>query len=59
MPPPKGPYWQCRNMEGEGCGHTFDTFKHKARCPSCGRKFKYTMCINCGQWSLFTSYFKD
>lgn len=33
------PYWQC------SCGTIWDTFSTGARCPSCGKVYERTQCI--------------
>jgi Zn-dependent protease/ATP-dependent Clp protease adapter protein ClpS len=40
--PPKGNFWRCDN-----CRTAFDTFKHRAECPQCGKRFPRTMCSTC------------
>jgi len=40
--PPKGNFWRCDN-----CRTAFDTFKHHAECPQCGKHFPRTMCSAC------------
>jgi Zn-dependent protease len=46
-----GEFWGCGQ-----CGSRFDTFKHKAICPGCGRNYDQTTCPDClkshpiGEW---------
>jgi Zn-dependent protease len=37
-----GNYWVCNE-----CGTRFDTFKHHAQCPGCGKLFYMTRCPEC------------
>jgi len=44
------PYWAC------SCGHNWDTFSTAGRCPSCGKIWKNTRCVQpefggCLAWS--------
>lgn len=52
------PYWACSD-----CGTAWDTFSTAARCPGCGRQYKYTQCIGfaggCDQSSLHLDWYKD
>ncbi len=57
QPPPVGPHWMCSDFESFGCGTSFDTFETNAVCPNCGRKFRLTQCINCGEWSPIENYY--
>jgi hypothetical protein len=38
-----GPNWRCSD-----CTATFDTFETLGQCPTCGKKFAQTRCLNCG-----------
>jgi Zn-dependent protease len=40
--PPIGTYWKCSQ-----CQQTFDTFQTQGACPSCGRQFPVTACLDC------------
>lgn len=41
--PRMGPLWGCGT-----CRAQFDTFATHAQCPSCGRQFNVTQCLDCG-----------
>ena len=40
--PPIGNYWKCSQ-----CQQPFDTFQTQGACPSCGRQFPVTACLDC------------
>src|SRR5215472_9279659 len=40
--PPIGNYWKCSQ-----CQQSFDTFQTQGACPSCGRQFAVTACLDC------------
>jgi len=54
--PDGGEYWGCT------CGHTWDTFKTAARCPACGKQYRYTQCIGyvggCNQSSPHIDWYR-
>ncbi len=55
--PDGGEYWGCST-----CGHTWDTFKTAARCPSCGTQYRHTQCIphagGCNQSSPHIDWYR-
>lgn len=55
--PDGGAYWQC------SCGHVWDTFQTGAKCPSCGKQWKYTECPDfaggCGGSSPHIDWYHD
>jgi hypothetical protein len=34
------PYWQC------SCSHQFDAFASAGSCPSCGKEWEFTQCVD-------------
>jgi Zn-dependent protease len=46
--PPVGPFWICGQ-----CRQGFDTFEAQAVCPHCATPFATTVCLDCGEASLF------
>ena len=52
------PYWKCT------CNHRWDTFSTAGRCPSCGKQWKETQCIQyiasgCGKFSPHLDWYED
>jgi Zn-dependent protease len=50
--PLSGDFWLC-----DKCHTRFDTFAHRAVCPSCGNVFAQTLCPACGQGHSMESWF--
>jgi hypothetical protein len=40
--------WSCNPG---GCGHAWNTFITRGRCPSCDQRWAETACLRCHQWS--------
>jgi hypothetical protein len=38
--------WMCAP---DGCGHMWDTFETRAKCPECGAVFPWTACPGCSK----------
>ena len=38
--------WVCAP---DGCGHMWDTFETRAKCPECGALFPWTTCPGCSK----------
>lgn len=45
-------HWVC------GCGHKWNTFKTKGKCPKCQTQHAKTRCPACGQSTLHTEWYK-
>jgi hypothetical protein len=43
--PRKADRWVCL------CGHAWNTFETRGRCPACGEQWDDTQCLACHQWS--------
>jgi hypothetical protein len=57
--------WVCTNVGAPefffaGCGHHWNTFTTRGRCPKCSHQWRYTTCFRCKQMSLHEDwYVKD
>jgi Zn-dependent protease len=51
--PLAGNFWLCSN-----CRATFDTFSHRAECPSCGMQFVETRCPECDRSNPIEAWFE-
>lgn len=45
------PYWECE------CGHSWNTFDTRGKCPSCGKQWQTTQCHACGKWSPHSRWY--
>ena len=43
--PPAALHWSCR------CGHRWNTFETRGRCPGCELQWEVTQCLRCGEIS--------
>lgn len=50
-----GVQWECGP---DGCGHPFDTFETRGKCPKCKAQFSATECLNCGRWSPHHAWYR-
>jgi hypothetical protein len=46
-------HWMCT------CGHFWDTFTTRGRCPSCGYQWKHTACPSCSKWSRHLDWYHE
>ena len=44
--------WRCE------CGHTWNTFDTRGKCPQCEKQWTATQCLNCHQWSTHDDWYK-
>ncbi len=51
--PAGGELWECT------CGHRWDTFATRARCPRCGKQWEVTVCLRCHQVSSHRSWYVE
>ena len=42
----------------EGCGHAWNTFDTRGKCPSCGYQWRNTSCLACGAWSRHEDWYE-
>ncbi len=45
--------WYCR------CGHAWNTFDTRGRCPSCGYQWRDTACHSCHEWSAHDAWYEE
>ncbi len=45
--------WRC----DPGCGHVWNTFETRGRCPECSKQWQRTACLRCGEWSPHESWY--
>ena len=56
--------WMCVGSTGspeppfQGCGHAWNTFETRGRCPSCDHLWKWTACLSCGAWSRHDDWYE-
>ncbi|MBS0241493.1 MAG: hypothetical protein JSS20_04900 [Proteobacteria bacterium] len=40
------------------CGHSWNTFDTRGRCPGCGHQWLFTSCLACGKWALHEDWYE-
>ena len=45
--------WSCL------CGHVWNTFDTRGRCPGCDQQWFDTQCLSCGVWSRHDDWYFD
>ena len=50
--PGSGDRWMCH------CGHTWNTFDTRGKCPGCGFQWTQTMCLSCFEWSEHDAWYE-
>src|SRR5258708_5567206 len=40
------------------CGHTWNTFDTRGKCPACAFQWRHTMCLSCVQWSEHDAWYE-
>jgi hypothetical protein len=56
--------WTC-HCEGtpepvfKSCGHVWNTFSTRGRCPGCGHQWQWTSCLRCDQWSRHDDWYEE
>ncbi|MBO6934456.1 MAG: hypothetical protein JJ863_05765 [Deltaproteobacteria bacterium] len=40
------------------CGHSWNTFDTRGRCPACQKQWLRTACLRCHQWSLHEDWYE-
>jgi predicted amidophosphoribosyltransferase len=53
--PGKDDRWRC----DPGCGHAWNTFETRGRCPSCGKQWRETACFQCNAWSPHDDWYEQ
>lgn len=56
--------WVCSNTIGSGpnsgmCGHVWNTFDTRGKCPSCRFQWQVTACLSCHEWSAHEDWYED
>jgi hypothetical protein len=54
--------WACEGLDGEapgfsGCGTEWNTFTTRGRCPGCRHRWRWTVCLRCGDWALHEDWY--
>jgi hypothetical protein len=61
--PTKDSTWTCVPMGHPeyyvhgACGHSWNTFDTRGRCPGCRHQWKNTMCLSCGELSPHRAWY--
>jgi hypothetical protein len=42
-----------------GCGHVWNTFETRGRCPACDKQWRDTVCLRCQMWSLHDDWYVE
>lgn len=62
--PGRAALWTCmpagapENFTG-GCGHSWNTFDTRGRCPGCSHQWRFTMCLRCQRWSPHDDWYEE
>ena len=40
-----------------GCGHAWNTFETKGRCPGCSYQWRHTACLQCQAWAKHEDWY--
>jgi hypothetical protein len=51
--PAKDDRWYC------DCGHAWNTFETRGRCPNCQKQWTHTECLRCTGWSLHEAWYEQ
>lgn len=41
-----------------GCGHSWNTFDTRGRCPGCSHQWLHTMCLRCQRWAPHDDWYE-
>ncbi len=56
--------WSCLEHRGHpeyfhgGCGTAWNTFQTRGRCPGCSYQWRFTVCLQCAQWSPHDEWYE-
>ena len=62
--PDRNTTWTCTPMGhpeyyvNGACGHSWNTFDTRGRCPGCRHQWKNTMCLACGELSPHKAWYE-
>ena len=48
--------WCCGSAVG--CGHSWNTFETRGRCPKCQRQWRLTQCLSCHAWPVHEDWYE-
>jgi hypothetical protein len=51
--PRRSDRWSC------SCGHVWNTFETRARCPACARQWHETQCLSCHRFSRHEDWYEE
>jgi DNA-directed RNA polymerase subunit RPC12/RpoP len=56
--------WSCEHTGApepffEACGTVWNTFSTRGRCPGCSHQWRWTSCLQCGEWSLHDDWYEN
>ena len=62
--PKRASRWMCAPCGApedfpDGCGHVWNTFDTRGRCPGCRHQWRYTACLSCARWSLHDDWYEN
>ncbi|HMS42388.1 MAG TPA: hypothetical protein PKE69_19295 [Pyrinomonadaceae bacterium] len=62
--PLKSSQWFCADCDAPeffygGCGNMWNTFETRGKCPTCAHLWRWTSCLQCGEWSRHEDWYKQ
>ncbi len=56
--------WFCSDCDHpeyfyNGCGSFWNTFDTEGICPGCSHKWRWTSCLDCGEWALHKDWYQE
>jgi hypothetical protein len=62
--PDRYSFWICADWAYpeyffNGCGMPWNTFETRGLCPGCNYQWKYTSCLECGEWSRHEDWYEE
>lgn len=43
----------------DGCGHGWNTFDTRGRCPGCDYQWRHTSCLSCSRWARHEDWYAE
>ena len=61
--PDKSSVWLCESLGTPepyfgGCGHMWNTFDTRGKCPACAHQWRWTSCLRCQGWSRHVDWYQ-